>query len=79
MLQNNHSRMIKNNSKFVQVITTCICASTNALVILIFLFFPKLYIIICVPEKNTRANFTTTKGIRCIIGRDDSSQSTNKG
>ncbi|XP_065222322.1 metabotropic glutamate receptor 1-like [Planococcus citri] len=63
----------------LQVITTCICASTNALVILIFLFFPKLYIILCAPEKNTRANFTTSKGIRCIIGKEDSSQIGNKG
>lgn len=35
---------------------------------LIFMFFPKIYIILLHPEKNIRALFTTSKSIRCHIG-----------
>lgn len=38
------------------------------MVTLIFIFFPKLYIILIHPEKNIRALFTTSKSIRCHIG-----------
>ncbi|KAF7270842.1 hypothetical protein GWI33_016204 [Rhynchophorus ferrugineus] len=50
-----------------KVITFCMCITLSALVTWIFLFTPKLYIIILRPEKNNRVYFTTTK-IRCHIG-----------
>lgn len=46
----------------------CMCVTLSAMVTLIFLFFPKLYIIVFRPEKNNRALFTTSKSIRCHIG-----------
>lgn len=46
----------------------CICVTLSAMVTLIFLFMPKLYIIIFRPERNNRALFTTSKSIRCHIG-----------
>ncbi|XP_065222319.1 metabotropic glutamate receptor 5-like isoform X2 [Planococcus citri] len=52
----------------LQVLSQCISLSTSALIVLIFLFFPKLYIILCKPEKNIRANFKTTKNLRCHFG-----------
>lgn len=54
------------NSK---VITMCLCISFSAIVALVLLFFPKLYIILFRPEKNNRSAFTTTKDVRCHIGR----------
>ncbi|GFT22423.1 metabotropic glutamate receptor 1 [Trichonephila clavipes] len=54
------------NSK---VITLCLCISFSAIVALVLLFFPKLYIILLRPEKNNRSAFTTTKDVRCHIGR----------
>jgi hypothetical protein len=38
------------------------------MVTLVFLFLPKMYIILLRPEKNNRAHFTTSKSIRCHIG-----------
>ncbi|XP_055551060.1 metabotropic glutamate receptor 5-like [Wyeomyia smithii] len=51
-----------------KIITMCICISLSAMVTLLFLFLPKLYIILIRPEKNIRALFTTSKSIRCHIG-----------
>lgn len=51
-----------------KVITLCMCVTLSATVIWIFLFIPKLYIILFQPEKNNRALFTTSKSIRCHIG-----------
>ncbi|CAG9765198.1 unnamed protein product [Ceutorhynchus assimilis] len=50
-----------------KAITMCMCVTLSALVTWMFLFIPKLYIIIFKPDKNNRAFFTTTK-IRCHIG-----------
>ncbi|XP_054722394.1 metabotropic glutamate receptor 5-like [Uloborus diversus] len=61
------------NSK---VITLCLCVSFSALVALLLLFFPKLYIIIFRPDKNDRSCFTTTKDVRCHIGRVTSGTTT---
>lgn len=51
-----------------KIITMCVCISLSAMVTLVFLFLPKLYIILIHPEKNIRALFTTSKTIRCHIG-----------
>lgn len=51
-----------------KVITLCIAISLSATVALVLLFFPKVYIIIWAPEKNTRSAFTTSKDVRCHIG-----------
>ncbi|XP_048526534.1 metabotropic glutamate receptor 1 [Dendroctonus ponderosae] len=51
-----------------KTITMCMCVTLSALVTWVFLFVPKLYIILLQPEKNNRAFFTTAK-IRCHIGR----------
>lgn len=51
-----------------QILSQCISLSISALINLIFLFFPKLYIVLCKPEKNTRSFFTTTKNLRCHFG-----------
>ncbi|XP_050297132.1 metabotropic glutamate receptor 5-like isoform X2 [Anthonomus grandis grandis] len=50
-----------------KAITMCMCVTLSALVTWVFLFVPKLYIILFKPEKNNRVFFTTTK-IRCHIG-----------
>lgn len=52
----------------MQIITKCLCISLSSIMTLIFMFFPKIYIIILHPEKNIRALFTTSKSIRCHIG-----------
>ena len=52
----------------MQEITLCMAVTLSALVALVLLFFPKIYIIICKPEKNNRSAFTTSKEVRCHIG-----------
>ena len=51
-----------------RIITMCMAITLSATVALILLFFPKIYIIICKPEKNNRSAFTTSKEVRCHIG-----------
>ena len=51
-----------------KIITLCLSTSFSATVILIFLFIPKVYIIIFEPEKNQRSAFATAKEIRCHFG-----------
>ena len=46
----------------------CLAITLSASVALILLFFRKIYIIVCKPEKNNRSAFTTTKDVRCHIG-----------
>lgn len=46
----------------------CMCVTLSASVTLVFLFMPKLYIIVLRPDRNNRAFFTTSKSIRCHIG-----------
>lgn len=48
----------------LQIITKCLCISLSSIMTLIFMFFPKIYIILFHPEKNIRALFTTSKSIR---------------
>jgi len=52
----------------LKVLTMSVCISFSAIVALVLLFFPKLYIIILKPEKNNRSYFTTAKNVRCHIG-----------
>ncbi|KAG5684310.1 hypothetical protein PVAND_013545 [Polypedilum vanderplanki] len=52
----------------MQIITKCLCISLSSIMTLVFMFFPKVYIILFHPEKNIRALFTTSKSIRCHIG-----------
>ena len=52
----------------IKVITMCMAVTLSASVALILLFCPKIYIIICKPEKNQRSAFTTSKDVRCHIG-----------
>ncbi|KAJ3665469.1 hypothetical protein Zmor_000962 [Zophobas morio] len=61
-----------------KVITLCMCVTLSALVIWVFLFVPKLYIILIKPERNNRALFTTSKSIRCHIGSRVASAVSNK-
>ncbi|XP_076445848.1 LOW QUALITY PROTEIN: metabotropic glutamate receptor 5-like [Babylonia areolata] len=49
-------------------VTMSICISLSAAIALVLLFFPKVYIILWAPEKNTRGAFTTSKDVRCHIG-----------
>ena len=51
-----------------KVLTMCLAITLSATVALILLFCPKIYIIICKPEKNNRSAFTTSKEVRCHIG-----------
>jgi hypothetical protein len=51
-----------------KVITLCLSISLSATVILLFLFIPKVYIIIWEPEKNQRSAFATTKDLRIHFG-----------
>lgn len=48
----------------LKVVTMCMCVTLSAWVVWVFLFLPKLYIIILKPEKNNRTLFTTCKSIR---------------
>lgn len=50
-----------------KIITLCICVSLSAMVTLVLLFGPKLYIILCKPEKNNRSAFTTSTDLRIHI------------
>lgn len=58
-----------------KVITMCLAISLSACVALVLLFFPKIYIIVCKPEKNARSAFTTSKDVRCHIGSTAANQS----
>ncbi|XP_065213851.1 metabotropic glutamate receptor 1-like [Planococcus citri] len=59
-----------------KILAMNLCASINTLTILIFLFSPKLYIILWKPERNTRAYFSPVKsGIRSYIGNASRSKS----
>ncbi|CAG5134430.1 unnamed protein product, partial [Candidula unifasciata] len=49
-------------------ITFSMSMSLSAAVALVLLFIPKVYVIVWVPEKNTRGAFTTSKDVRCHIG-----------
>ncbi|XP_068233250.1 LOW QUALITY PROTEIN: uncharacterized protein [Palaemon carinicauda] len=51
-----------------KIICMSVCTSLSALVILVLLFFPKIYIILLRPEKNDRSAFKTTTNVRCHIG-----------
>ncbi|XP_069676283.1 metabotropic glutamate receptor 1-like [Periplaneta americana] len=61
-----------------KVITMCMCVTLSAMVTLVFLFLPKMYIILLRPERNNRALFTTSKSIRCHIGSSVASAISNK-
>ncbi|KAI9554763.1 glutamate receptor [Daphnia sinensis] len=50
-----------------KTITLCMCVSLSAVVTLVLLFGPKLYIIIFKPEKNNRSAFTTSADLRIHI------------
>ena len=52
----------------LQVITMCLAITLSATVALVLLFFPKIYVIVCKPERNNRSAFTTSKDVRCHIG-----------
>jgi len=43
--------------------------SASATVALVLLFLPKVHIMIFKPERNNRSAFTTTRDVRCHIGR----------
>ena len=58
-----------------KVITMCLAITLSASVALVLLFVPKIYIIICKPEKNNRSAFTTSKDVRCHIGSASSRHS----
>lgn len=62
----------------MQIITKCLCISLSSIMTLVFMFFPKIYIILLHPEKNIRALFTTSKSIRCHIGATRHSNISNK-
>ncbi|XP_063608804.1 uncharacterized protein LOC134782996 isoform X3 [Penaeus indicus] len=51
-----------------KIICMSVCTSLSALVTLVLLFFPKIYIILFRPEKNDRSAFKTTTTVRCHIG-----------
>ncbi|CAF1267885.1 unnamed protein product [Rotaria sordida] len=59
----------------IKVFSLCVATNASAYVILIFLFFPKLYLIIFKPEKNNRSAFATNKDIRCHFGSSTTSKS----
>ncbi|XP_071549706.1 metabotropic glutamate receptor 5-like isoform X2 [Panulirus ornatus] len=51
-----------------KIICMSMCTSLSAMVTLVLLFFPKLYIILFRPEKNDRSAFKTATTVRCHIG-----------
>ncbi|XP_065213906.1 metabotropic glutamate receptor 1-like isoform X2 [Planococcus citri] len=54
-----------------KILAMNVCASINTLIILIFLFSPKLYIILWKPERNTRVYFSpVTSSIRSYMGKE---------
>ena len=59
----------------IKVFSLCVATNASAYVVLIFLFFPKLYLIIFKPEKNHRSAFATNKDIRCHFGSSNTSKS----
>lgn len=62
-----------------KVITLCLSMSFSATVLLIFLFVPKVYIILFEPENNQRSAFVTSKDIRCHIGTRVQKESSENG
>ncbi|CAK9294580.1 unnamed protein product [Gordionus sp. m RMFG-2023] len=54
------------------------CVILSAYVALVFLFFPKLYIIMFRPEKNSRMAFITSKTLRYHFGGNPVTQSVSK-
>ncbi|CAG9536692.1 unnamed protein product [Cercopithifilaria johnstoni] len=61
-----------------KALTMSFSFSLSASIALMLLFFPKLYIIIFHPEKNIRANYTTTKLIRCHFGNSQTAERSSK-
>ncbi|CAG0892546.1 unnamed protein product [Darwinula stevensoni] len=57
-----------NSDHLTATITLCYCMSLSGLVTLVLLFFPRLYIILCRPERNNRSEFITATTVRCHIG-----------
>ncbi|XP_065214027.1 metabotropic glutamate receptor 1-like [Planococcus citri] len=54
-----------------KILAMNLCASINSLTILVFLFSPKLYIILWTPEKNTRVYFSpVSSNIRSYMGNE---------
>ncbi|XP_076047779.1 metabotropic glutamate receptor 1-like isoform X5 [Oratosquilla oratoria] len=51
-----------------KIICMCVCTSLSAIVTLVLLFFPKLYIILFRPDKNDRSAFKTATTVRCHFG-----------
>ena len=51
-----------------KAITLCLSTSFSATVILVLIFFPKVYIILFKPEKNQRSAFATSKDLRIHFG-----------
>ncbi|VDN01111.1 unnamed protein product [Thelazia callipaeda] len=61
-----------------KAVTMSFSFSLSASIALVLLFFPKLYIILLRPEKNVRANYTTTKMIRCHFGSSQTNESSKQ-
>ncbi|KAG7155867.1 Metabotropic glutamate receptor 5-like [Homarus americanus] len=51
-----------------KIICMSMCTSLSAMVTLVLLFFPKIYIMLFRPEKNDRSAFKTATTVRCHIG-----------
>ncbi|KAF2361120.1 GPCR family 3 C-terminal protein [Trinorchestia longiramus] len=51
-----------------KMICMSVCTSLSALVTLVLLFLPKLYIILLRPERNDRSQFKTATTVRCHFG-----------
>ncbi|XP_047739817.1 metabotropic glutamate receptor 1 [Hyalella azteca] len=51
-----------------KIICMSVCTSLSALVTLVLLFFPKIYIIVFRPQRNDRSHFKTTTNVRCHFG-----------
>lgn len=54
-----------------QIMASCVGSSLNALIMLVFLFFPKLYIIFFVPEKNKRKKFIFNQKKFCYTTQEE--------
>ena len=60
-----------------KVITLCLSTSFSATVLLLFLFLPKVYIIVFKPENNQRSAFVTSKELRYHFGNSKLKQANN--
>jgi hypothetical protein len=63
---------------WLQVIATCVCLSLSAFVTLSLQFLPKIYIILCQPQKNNRRYCISLIKVTALFSQMNTNEADNK-